>query len=44
MGEVIGRKKEVFLEEEKKVKISCQHLEFFHTKSDSTCPVYILIL
>ena len=25
-----------------KVHISCQHLQFWHTKSDTTCPVYIL--
>ena len=26
------------------VNMSCQHLEFCHTKSDSTCPVYTLTL
>jgi hypothetical protein len=28
MGEVMGRKKEVFLEEEKKVNISCHNVDF----------------
>jgi len=28
----------------KRVKIACQHLQFCHTKSDSTCLLDILLL
>jgi len=38
-GKYLFRKNEF-----EKILISCQHLEFCHTKSDSTYPLYILTL